>query len=354
MLERGFVMTNQHINEFITYITFRCNFACKMCTQEGIDKKKELSAKEWDKIFADIEKNYPESILIILGGEPTLHKDFEKILKNAVKRNISTHIVTNGSLLEKNIPIIRKNFCGVTVSIDGIGETHDRIRNFKGAFERAEKALAAMDDINQHHLIQDEMPIWFNINFVMLPDNIDEIYDFVERMRQYHPTEIVLNHPRYVSTEKDEEMQSEMKKLYTHPYTHRLMMRQDTSFSPEYVHKLNEIIKDVKAKYPGFVKEFPELTEQERLDYYDDTKAYDIKNDKKCLSPYKIPFFFPDGTVASCLYNVLGNATKEPISKIWNNKIAEETREYLDCKNKFPTCARCTCFYKEECEEENP
>ncbi len=340
----------QCINEFITYITFRCNFKCKMCTQEGIKKVKELNAKEWDKIFAYISENYPDTTLIILGGEPTLHKDFTKILENATKRDIHKHIVTNGSMLQKYLKVIKKNYCGVTVSIDGLGDTHDKIRNFKGAFKKAESALKSMQEMNSR-LLPNEKPIWYNINFVMLPDNIDEIYDFIERMRQYNPIEIVLNHPRYVSTEKDLEMQSEMEKLYTHPYTHRLMMRQDSSFSQEYVHKLNEIIKDVKAKYPDFVKEFPDLTEQERLDYYDDTKCYDIKNDKKCLSPYKIPFFFPDGTVASCLYNVLGNATKQPIAEIWNNSIAQETRAYLDSKNKFPTCARCTCFYKEECEE---
>ena len=344
-------MTAQQINEFITYITFRCNFACKMCTQEGIGQMKELSAKEWDKIFCDIEKNYPDSTLIILGGEPTLHKDFAEILERATYRNIHKHIVTNGSFLEKYLPVIKKNYCGVTVSIDGLGETHDKIRNFKGAFAKAESALKAMNEMNQH-LLPEELPLWYNINFVMLPDNIDEIYDFIERMLQYNPKEIVLNHPRYVSTDKDNEMHTEMSKLFTHPYTQRLMMRQDTSFPKEYVEKLNAIIKDVKSKYdPAIIKEFPDLTEQERLDYYDDEKAYDLKKDKRCLSPYKIPFFFPDGTVASCLYNVLGNAKKEHISKIWNNETACETRAYLDNKGNFPTCARCTCFYKEECEE---
>ena len=97
------------INEFITYITFRCNYKCKMCTQEGISQMKELNAKEWDKIFKDIEKNYPDSTLIILGGEPTLHKDFVEILERATCRNINKHIVTNGYFLEKNLPDIKRN-----------------------------------------------------------------------------------------------------------------------------------------------------------------------------------------------------------------------------------------------------
>ena len=148
-------------------------------------------------------------------------------------------------------------------------------------------------------------------------------------------------------------MHTIMTDLYTHSYTQRLMMRQDTGFSEEYVQKLNKIIEDIKSKYdPEIIKEFPNFTEQERLDYYNDEKAYKLRKNQRCLSPQKIPFFFPDGTVASCLYNVLGNATKQPIEKIWNNEIANKTRFYLNKNGNFPTCARCTCFYKEECEEE--
>ncbi len=344
-------MSQQTINEFITYITFRCNFKCKMCTQEGIPHTKELSAKEWDKIFKDIEMNFPGSTLILLGGEPTLHKDFAEILERATYHNIHKHIVTNGFFLEKFLPVIKKNYCGVTVSIDGIGKTHDQIRNVENAFLKAENALKKMNEINLN-LLPGEMPLYYNINFVMLPDNINEIYDFIDRMLEYNPREIILNHPRYVSTSKDNEMHSIISSLYTQPYTQRLMMRQDVSFPKDYILKLNEIIKDVKSKYdPVVVKEFPDLTEQERLDYYDDDKVYNIRKKQHCLSPYKIPFFFPDGTVASCLYNVLGNARKEPLSKIWNNQIADKTRFYLDRNGNFPVCTRCTCFYKEECED---
>ena len=177
------------INEFITYITFRCNYKCKMCTQEGISKMKELSAKEWDKIFKDIEKNYPDSTLIILGGEPTLHKDFTEILERATYHNINKHVVSNGYYIEKFLPVIKKNFCGVTLSIDGIGETHDKIRNFKGAFEKAENALKKMKEMNEH-LLPEELPLYYNINFVMLPDNIDEIILY-ELLQNYFSGEMV-------------------------------------------------------------------------------------------------------------------------------------------------------------------
>ncbi|MCR5260566.1 MAG: radical SAM protein [Candidatus Gastranaerophilales bacterium] len=340
------------INEFITYITFRCNYKCKMCTQDGIPPMKELSGKEWDIIFEDIEQNLPDTTLILLGGEPLLHPDFVEIIERATYRNIHKHVVTNGCFLEKFLPDIKRNYCGMTISIDGIGETHDKIRNHKGAFEKAESALKKIYEMN-HNLLPGEKKMWFALNFVLLPDNIDEIYDYIDRMLQYEPEEIILNHPRYITAEKDEEMRKLTAKLYSTPYIPRMVMREDTKFSKEYAERLNEIIKDVKKKYdPAVLKEFPDFTEEERLAYYNDDKSYSLKSDKKCLSPYKIPFLFPDGSMASCLYNNLGKATEEGILDLWQNKAACITREYIEKNGNFPTCAKCTPFYKEECDDE--
>ena len=111
---------------------------------------------------------------------------------------------------------------------------------------------------------------------------------------------------------------------------------------------MNEIVKDLKSSYAPIVKEFPDLTEEERLAYYDDEKVYDLRPNWRCPSPYKIPTILPDGTVLSCLYNNLGNILEQPLSALWNNEIAQKTRNYLDKNVKFLACGRCTCYYKPE------
>ena len=183
----------------------------------------------------------------------------------------------------------------------------------------------------------------------MLPDNIDEIYDFIDLMLQYEPKEIVLNHPRYISDEKNAEMQKITAGLYDTEYITVNKMRQDSLFSDEYVKKLNKIIKDIKKKYnPLLIKEYPNFrNESERIDYYNEQKGYSLRPHQRCLNLYKKPILLPDGTIASCLYNKLGNALEQPISEIWNGETAEKTRKYFEENGNFPTCSRCTNFYKE-------
>lgn len=336
----------EKVQEFVTYLTFRCNYSCKMCTQDGIPQMKELSGKEWDKIFSDIEQRYPNSSLVFLGGEPTLHKDFAEIIERASCHNLHKHVVTNAFYIEKYLKLLKNNMCGLTVSVDGIGETHDKIRNHKGAYAKIEEVLEKINEINKN-LLPGEKPLWFNINFVLLPDNINEVVEFIKIIKKFEPNKIVLSHPRHICHENNIKMQKIVSDIYGQKCIKRLEMRNDIVFENEYVKKLNETVIYIKKTFdPAIVREHPDFSEEERLNYYDDNLFASIRAEEKCLSPYTIPFIYPDGTVASCLYNTLGNALSERIDKIWNNIDAINTRKYLDKNKHFPVCTRCTCFYK--------
>jgi MoaA/NifB/PqqE/SkfB family radical SAM enzyme len=123
-------------------ITNRCNCRCKIC---GIFKNQleELSLEEIKKIFHSFKtKVY---WLTFSGGEPFLREDFDKICieaHNILKPRVIT-IPTNGTLSEiitEKMKIILDN-CSkthliVNLSIDAIGEKHDKIRNFNGCFNK--------------------------------------------------------------------------------------------------------------------------------------------------------------------------------------------------------------------------
>ncbi len=337
----------QKIQEILIYLTQRCNYSCKMCTQDGLPPIGEMGLDEWDKIFSNIEHDFPNCFLIFLGGEPTLYKHFDEILDCATKHNLRKHVVTNGSLLKGHLPAIKRNYCGVTISIDGLNQTHDKIRNARGAYDTAIDVIKEMYEYNKS--VDDEkLGYFYYINYVMLPENIDETLGFIEELAKYKPKNIILNHTRYASFEKRLEMREEMTKIFDNPYNQHLMMRSIIDFPSDYVLKMNEIVKQAKSTFSPMVSEFPDLTEEERLAYYDDEKVYDLRPNWKCPSPYKIPTILPDGTVLSCLYNKLGNAYEQPISELWENDIAKKTRDYLNEHTKFLACGRCTCYYKPE------
>jgi radical SAM enzyme (rSAM/lipoprotein system) len=124
-------------------ITQKCNLKCLHCGSDCGKKPRpdELSTKEWidfidylgDRISA---KNKP--ILVITGGEPLCHPDLETIVDRARGRGFPAGMVTNGYLLsrEKSIKITKK-LASITVSLDGLKESHDWLRGTPGSFERA-------------------------------------------------------------------------------------------------------------------------------------------------------------------------------------------------------------------------
>lgn len=335
------------IKEFIIYLTMKCNYSCKMCTQEYLPEYKELNADEWDKIFEKAEKVSPQATLVFLGGCPFLYKDIDIILKRAYKRQFHPHIVTNGSLFEWHFDTIVETYTGITLSIDGLEKTHNSLRNSGYAFQKAENALKMMFEFNKN-IKDDRSPIFYNINFVMQPENLDQIIDFAEWVMQYEPKILTFSHPRYISDICEQKMSNICYDLYgekTPPY---LKTRRKTVFSEEYVRKLYKIMQKLHSKYEN-IEELPKLNANSITEYYGEPEngVYGFFPERRCLSPDKVPTIMPDGTLKSCIYNNLGNLLENSFEELWTNKIAEDTRKYLESNGNFPACGRCTCFYKE-------
>jgi len=83
-------------------LTSACNFACPHCVDSNIINT--TRTLDFETIRASIETMAEGgllSVILIGGGEPTLHKDFEKIVRMLKERRMQVGIVTNGSKLQK-------------------------------------------------------------------------------------------------------------------------------------------------------------------------------------------------------------------------------------------------------------
>ncbi len=136
----------------------RCNSRCLTC---NIWQKRdgELSLAEWDRTFRSLGR--APFWFTISGGEPFLFKDLLALCRSLYEhcRPGIINIPTN-SLLCEQIPAKVDQICGacldsqviINLSLDGVGEKHDRIRGVPGNFARFERNYRALRDLRRPNL----------------------------------------------------------------------------------------------------------------------------------------------------------------------------------------------------------
>lgn len=119
-------------------ITQRCNLKCKHCPWQNRISK-DLSFIEWKNTIDDLYRQ-GVTVVIIEGGEPSLHKDASKIVDYINSKNMYSIFITNGT---RDISGINPNI--FWISIDGMKKAHDEIRG-KDVFEKVISTLKKIPD----------------------------------------------------------------------------------------------------------------------------------------------------------------------------------------------------------------
>ncbi len=172
------------------FVTRRCNSACRFCFYLNEERKgthvDELSLEEIEHFAASM----PELLwLAFSGGEVFLREDIVEIAETFYHHTkpVIMLLPTNG-LLPRRIAecteeILRRcprSTVTVKLSLDGIGEEHDRIRGVKGNFE---KVLETYEKLSP--LLEEYPNFELGINTVLCSANqyrIEEVFEYVSRM----------------------------------------------------------------------------------------------------------------------------------------------------------------------------
>lgn len=92
-----------------------CNGKCSWCIEKGAWHPEEV--KDW-KVIADAAIATGKTNIILLGGEPTLYKDINKIIFYLISRGRKVWITTNGSKLTKEyVSSNLRGVSGINISI---------------------------------------------------------------------------------------------------------------------------------------------------------------------------------------------------------------------------------------------
>lgn len=165
-------------------LTSACNFACPFCVDSGIiNTGKFLTTDNIKKTIDVLSKKGLLSVILLGGGEPTLHKDFQDIVKHIKSKNIQVGIVTNGTRLDKVIKMahLLKKKDWVRLSIDAATqETFIKLHNPKTKTTLSEimaNAKTLKETNGDSSLGFSFVIVWEGVNIEgnELPSNISEI-----------------------------------------------------------------------------------------------------------------------------------------------------------------------------------
>ena len=135
------------LEELVIETTTACNLFCRHCGSSCVSSGKFADPALILEVLCDIHDNiapFQGSMprVSFSGGEPLLHPDIVDLISRAHEMGFSTGLVSNGTLVNADLAA---SFSGIldyaTISIDGIGEIHDKLRRRSGSYELAKKGI---------------------------------------------------------------------------------------------------------------------------------------------------------------------------------------------------------------------
>jgi MoaA/NifB/PqqE/SkfB family radical SAM enzyme len=143
--------------------TWVCDARCTMCNNwKWGDRKSDMTLAQVEPVM-----NHPfwgaVEHLNISGGEPTTRNDLPELVEmfhRHLPRLRKIGINTTGLTPHRAIPMLTRivEFCAkngilisIRVSLDGIGDLHNQVRDVKRGFEKASQTIEAMQALSKHH-----------------------------------------------------------------------------------------------------------------------------------------------------------------------------------------------------------
>jgi len=322
-------------------VTWRCNASCDMCGIKNVDsnlkkKEHELTAKDISRIFKD---PYLKNIDLIrfTGGEPFIKEDFEEVV-NEIFKNTKTkiyYITTNGYYSQRIFKFIEdlapkmKNLV-IQISLDAIGEEHDKIRKIPKLNENITNTLRGLSELRKKY------KFYFGINQTVTVNTVQYIDRIAELCDKYK-----CDHKIYLAYEVHESDILEGRKLYN-----ELKLYSDVEDGES-----KKIFQAVRKHY--------KMKSSQKRDIFSPRTLWDILQGEilegsenrifeqkispnpPCLALFFYLRLLPDGKIMPCTLKpeVIGDLKNQSFKEVWCSKKARDVRsEIRRCKGCWVEC----------------
>ena len=280
-------------NYAIVYVDGRCNMHCDFCCHAAMDARNTgtVSPSNWGYAFKRAKSLLH---LTITGGEPFLRKDLTDIISEIIDNSgvPRVSIKSNGfyiKRIEQYIPTLINKYPNteftLSISLDGPKDIHDKVRNFKGAYDKVLETISIMEKYRK------KKNFFLRLASVLTNETKDFLPDFLNQTDKwpidFHEVILVRDIP-------DEE-QLKLKNIYK-----ELSEEQQKKSSNNWRKSFNGKIFD--KLYKETIK---------RLEKN--------KNHSPCVAGSRFVEIFPDGLVRGC-----------EVEKLWDISAIGKVEKHFD------------------------
>lgn len=302
------------LNYLFWECTTRCNLNCLHCGSDCSKNSQfqDMPLADFLSALDTIEKPASNLMVVMTGGEPLVRKDLEACGMAIRKKGFRWSIVSNGYLYtkERHISLLNAGMGALTMSLDGLENSHNWLRNNTKSFEKVSNAI---------DLAQSSARLNFDIVTCVNKKNLNEL----PKLMQFLIAKGVKSW-----------------RLFTIIPIGRAVDNPELHLSNCEFVQLMEFIKtarkenvfDVKFSCEGYVGKYEKSVR--------DTPFF-------CRAGINIGSVLIDGSISACP-NIdrtftQGNIYKDNFSEVWENKFYEfRNRDWT----KVGQCANCEDFNK--------
>ena len=305
-----------------------CNCRCVMCDiWKGNHNLKQLTEKDIEGLMLSLKKFGTQQVLMS-GGEALLNPNFFRFCEILNKEKIKVSLLSTGLTLKKNAALLVGYVNDLIVSLDGDEQTHNRIRNIPGAFNKLKEGIAAIKNLNPDFRITGRTVI-HQLNFSRWSEIIEAAKEIGLQQISFLPAdvsshafnrELVWNESRQHEILLSENQLPDLENIIEN-----LLITHSTDFESKFIAESPEKIRKIYRYYAAFygLNDFPF---------------------KRCNAPWVSTVIEADGNVRPCFFHQsYGNIRHQSLDKILNSQKAVSFRKNLDM-DKNDVCKKCVCY----------
>jgi MoaA/NifB/PqqE/SkfB family radical SAM enzyme len=303
-----------------------CNCRCVMCDiwkrPSGAEFSLDMLARLRDSL-----RSLRVRQVVLTGGEPLLHTQFEKLCEILKEQDLRITLLTTGLLLQKRAESVAAWVDEIIISLDGPEAVHDKIRRVKRNFELIQTAILA---IRQHRTM---IPVHARttvqrLNFGFLRETVAAAkqlqFDSISFLAA-DVTSHAFNRELVWPGERQAEVALTSAEVAILEDEIELLIEQyRNEIAEHFIVESPQKLRRIARRFREYLGEFPPVA-------------------PLCNAPWVSAVIEVDGSVRPCFFHrSFGSMGNSDLEDVINSRDAQRFRQTLNV-GKDPICQRCVC-----------